>query len=268
LQLKDPANNKTTELHQSFFYTLLVCASALQYKVMIRAYIGEDTLKAREVMRAAVAHELAQNGDVLVSRFSEISFDATLAAEALGAQNLFGGGNIVVFEALLDHPLGEEFYRTMLPKTQNTVFMRETEGNKDFLVFLKAIAEVQEFSLVKKFKKPENSFAIADAIGARDKKAAWVEFEKVRRQGAAMEEVHGTIFWAVKSMYIAATLPKEEAMATGMKDYTHRTYLNFSKKYLIPELKEKLGELKEMYHLAHRGEGDLDTAIELFLLRL
>jgi DNA polymerase III delta subunit len=235
---------------------------------MIRAFIGADTQKAREAMRGAVDRELAQNGDVLVSRFNDTSFDVALAAEALSAQNLFGGGNIVVFEALLDHPEGEEFYRTMLPKTQNTVFLRETEGNKDFLAFLKSIAEVQEFSLVKKFKKLENSFAIADAIGARDKKVAWVEFEKVRRQGAAMEEVHGTIFWAVKSMYITATLEKEEALATGMKDYTYRTYLNFSKKYLVPELKEKLGELKEMYHLAHRGEGELEVMIESFLLKL
>jgi len=235
---------------------------------MIRAYIGADTQKAREAMRAAVEHELAQNGDVLVSRFNDVAFDAALAGEALSAQNLFGGGNIVVFEALLDHPDGEVFYRTMLTQTQNSVFLRETTGSKDFLAFLKSIAEVSEFAPVKKFKKPENSFAITDAIGARDKKAAWVEFEKVRRQGAAMEEVHGTIFWAVKSMYIAATATKEEAIATGMKEFTYRTYLNFAKKYLVSELKEKLGELKEMYHRAHRGEGELDVALESFLLKL
>lgn len=235
---------------------------------MIRAYIGEDTQKAREVMRSAIEQEQKESSDVLVSRFNDVGFDIALATEALTAQNLFGGGNIVVFEAILDHPDGEAFYRTMLPQTQNTVFLRETVVNKDFLAFLKDIAEVMEFTLVKKFKKPENSFAIADAIGARDKKAAWVEFEKVRRQGAAMEEVHGTIFWAVKSMYIAATVTKEEAIATGMKEFTYRTYLNFAKKYLVPELKEKLGELKEMYHRAHRGEGDLDTALELFLLKL
>lgn len=235
---------------------------------MINAFIGTDTQKAREAMRAAVDRECAQSSDILVTRFTDVAFDAEVAGEALGAQNLFGGGNIVVFESLLDHPLGEEFYRTMLPKTQNTVFLRETEGNKEFLVFLSRIATVSEFVPVKKFKKPENSFAIADAIGARNKKTAWVEFEKVRRQGAAMEEVHGTIFWAVKSMYIVATQTKEEAMATGMKDYTYRTYLDFSKKYLVAELREKLGELKEMYHRAHRGEGELETGLELFLLKL
>jgi DNA polymerase III delta subunit len=235
---------------------------------MIRAFIGLDTQKAREAMRSAVEREIAEQRDVLVSRFSDVSFDPALASDALGAQNLFGGGNIVVFESLLDHAEGEVFYRTMLPLTQNTVFLREAEVNKDFLLFLNDIAEVSEFTPVKKFKKPENSFALADAIGARDKKTVWVEFEKVRRQGAAMEEVHGTIFWAFKSMYITATVSKEEAFATGMKDYTYRTYLNFSKKYLHAELKERLGELKEMYHLAHRGEGELDILLEQFLLKI
>lgn len=219
-------------------------------------------------MRQAIDDTVKQNPDALVTRFDDISFDPTLAGEALVSQNLFGGGNIVVFDGILDISEGENFYRTMLPGTQNTVFIREGEVGKEFLSEFKKMAEIMEFTPVKKFKKPENSFAIADAIGARDKKATWVEFEKVRRRGGAMEEVHGTIFWAFKSLYITATASKEDALLSGMKDYTYRTYLNFSKKYLVPELKTKLGELKEMYHLAHRGECDLEAELELFLLRL
>jgi len=219
-------------------------------------------------MNAALAELLQQNPDALVTHFNDLSFDPTLAGEALVSQNLFGSGNIVVFDGILDTPLGEDFYKTMLSGTQNTVLIRESEVSKEFLPEFKKMAEIMDFAPVKKFKKPENSFAIADAIGARDKKMTWVEFEKTRRRGAAMEEVHGTIFWAFKSLYIAATSSKEEALLSGMKDYTYRTYLNFSKKYLVPELKTKLGELKEMYHLAHRGECDLEAELELFLLKL
>lgn len=219
-------------------------------------------------MNAALADLLKATPDALVTRFNDISFDPSLAGEALVSQNLFGGGNIVIFEGILDTAEGENFYKTMLPGTQNTVLIRENEISKEFLPEFKKMAKIQEFVPVKKFKKPENSFAIADAIGARDKKATWVEFEKIRRRGGAMEEVHGTIFWAFKSLYIAATESKEEALQSGMKEYTYRTYLNFSKKYLVPELKTKLGELKEMYHLAHRGECDLESELELFLLKL
>lgn len=219
-------------------------------------------------MNSALADMLTQAPDALVTRFNDLSFDPSLATEALVSQNLFGGGNIVVFEGILDTEEGETFYKTTLPTTQNTVLIRETEISKEFLPEFKKMAEIIEFAAVKAFKKPENSFALSDAIGARDKKATWVEFEKIRRRGGAMEEVHGTIFWAFKSLYVAATATKEDALQSGMKEYTYRTNLNFSKKYLVPELKTKLGELKDMYHQAHRGECDLEAELELFLLRL
>lgn len=248
-----------------FFADVSSCATM---GVMIRAFIGPDTQKARKAMQGALLGVQNGSGEALVLRFNDTSFDVQLAREALGAQNLFSAGNIVVFDGILDHPDGEEFYKTTLEKAQNSVLLRETEVNKELRALLGKIATVEEFAIAKNVQKPINNFIIADAIGARDKKAAWVEFEKIRLSGAAMEEVHGTIFWAFKSMYIVATASREEALATGMKDYTYRTYFNFSKHYLHGELKEKLGELKEMYHRAHRGEGELDLFIESFLIRL
>ncbi len=235
---------------------------------MIQVFTGEDTQKARKTARAAFGALCEENPGASIARFDDVSFDIALATDAFTSENLFGGGNILYFDGILDHPEGESFYRTTLKETEHLAIIRETALPKDLLAFFERIAEIKEFSLVKKVEKRENSFAIADAVGARDKKRAWVEFEKVRRRGAAMEEVHGTIFWAFKSMYIALTLSKEEALASGMKPFTYQNYYSFAKKYLTPELEERLGELKEMYHKAHRGEGDLDVALEQFLLRL
>ncbi len=83
-----------------------------------------------------------------------------------------------------------------------------------------------------------------------------------------MEEVHGTITWAVKSMYIASTQTKEDALATGMKDYTYRTYKNYAGNYSAPTLTKMLAQLKDMYHEAHRGGVELEIALEQFLLNL
>jgi hypothetical protein len=69
-------------------------------------------------------------------------------------------------------------------------------------------------------------------------------------------------------MYISATMTHQEALATGMKGFTYQTYSNFAKKFLIPELKVYLDELKDMYHQGHRGEGDLEILLEKFLLKL
>ncbi len=235
---------------------------------MITAFLGANMTKAQSALLQALTEAKNEHPEALVTRFDDLSFDKARALEALQSENLFGSPNIVVFSGILAHAEGEEFYAKGLNETQNNVYVCESEPSKELVALLKKMGKVEEFPLLKKVEKRENSFAIADAVGNRDKKKAWVEFEKLRRRGASMEEVHGTIFWAVKSMYLVAILPKEEALNTGMKEFTYRNYQNFAKKFLVPELKTKLAELKEMYHRAHRGEGELDIFLEEFLLHL
>ena len=235
---------------------------------MIQLFIGEDTQKARKEARECFEQAKSEYPEALISVFDDVSFDSALATDAFISENLFGGINILYFDGLLDDPEGESFYRNTIQDTTHLVVIREKVMPKDLLLFFQRISEIKEYPLIKKIEKRDNSFAIADAVGARDKKRAWVEFERLRRRGAAMEEVHGTIFWAFKSMHIALVLPKPEAFATGMKDFTYRNYYGFAKKYLKKELEDKLSELKDIYHMGHRGEGELGVLIEQFLLRL
>ena len=235
---------------------------------MIRIYLGDDTEKARKDARAAfeAARNELQGGNTLY--FDDLLFDLPQATEGFLAESLFGGENILYFDGILDHSDGEQFYRTILKDTDHRVFIREKDPGKDLTAFFARLGEVKEYKIAKKIEKRENSFAIADAIGARNKKNAWVEYEKTRKRGAAIEEVHGTVFWAFKSMYIAGSLTAAEAAKAGMKEYTYRNYHQFSKKYLGEELVTRLRELKEMYHLGHRGEVDMEHAMELLLLDL
>lgn len=236
--------------------------------MMIQVFIGEDTQKARKEAKEIFERAKTEYPDALISVFDDVSFDPDTARDAFASENLFGGINILYFDGVLDDPFGESFYRNTIQDTTHLVLIREKFIPKDLLVFFQRIAQIKDFSLSKKIEKCDNGFAIADAVGARDKKRAWVEFEKLRRHGAVMEEVHGTIFWAFKSMHLALVLPKADALATGMKEFTYRNYYGFAKKYLKKELEEKLNELKDMYHHGHRGEGELEVLIEQFLLRL
>ena len=235
---------------------------------MIHVYVGEDTQKAREAARAFFMKAREDDPGSAVSRFDDISFDLTLATELLSAENLFGGGNVLYFDGILAHPDGEAFYRTILKADGHEVIIRETTPPKDLLAFFERIGEVKSFPLVTKSANRQDSFALADAMGRKDKKTAWVEFEKVRRSGAAMEEVHGTVFWAFKTMYLIATLAKPDVLAAGVKEFTYKNYAVSAKKYEIPELATKLSELKNMYHHAHRGEGDFEILMEQFILEL
>lgn len=235
---------------------------------MIQLFIGEDTQKARKEARESFERAKSEYPEALIAVFDDVSFDPDGARDAFVSENLFGGINILYFDGVLEDLEGESFYRNTIQETMHLVIIREKMMPKDLLLFFQRIAEIKDYPLIKKIEKRDNSFAIADAVGARDKKRAWVEFEKLRRHGASMEEVHGTIFWAFKSMHIALVLPKGDALATGMKEFTYRNYYGFAKKYLKKELEDKLSELKDIYHMGHRGEGELEMLMEQFLLRL
>lgn len=235
----------------------------------VRIFLGEDTKRSREALRRAVDGAKAKDPMALVSRFDDVSFDSALLREALTNQSIFGCRNIVVIDGILDHEEGEEFYKTpeSLENTANTALIRETSPKKEVRVLLKEVGDIEEFPL-KKIETKKNSFAIADAVAMRNKRSAWVEFTRLKRSGAVMEEVHGMIFWAVKMLYVCATETREEAAMAGVKDYTYRMYRERAKNFPTVLLERKLGELKDMYHLAHRGDKDLSIFLEQFLLKL
>lgn len=232
---------------------------------MIEIFIGEDTQSARKALRKAVDAAMLRDPSVGVSRFSDVSFDPMAAREALFAQNLFGEKNMIVFDGILGSKEGEGFYSEEMSTIPNHLFIRETAPSKDILKLFQKIGTVHDFPLIKKVKA-ENNFLIADAIAARDKKTAWVEFVRAKSRGAVAEEIHGTIFWATKLLYLCANCDKEEAIKAGVSQYNYQRYLDYSKKYLGHELEDRLRELKDMYHKAHRGEGDLDTLLEQYFL--
>ena len=234
---------------------------------MIEIFIGEDTQSARKALRKAVESARGEAGMFGAQRFSDVGFEPLIANEAIFAQNLFGQQNIIVFDAILDTEGGLSFYSEVLRQSPNLIFIRETAPNKDILKILQKIGEIHEFPLVKKVKH-ETNFAIADAVANRDKKTAWVELARATERGSVAEEIHGTIFWATKLLYLCANNDKDEAIKAGVSVYNYQRYLNYSKKFLGSELEEKLRELKDMYHKEHRGDGDFDAMLEQYILKV
>ncbi len=233
---------------------------------MIRSYVGEDTGRARKEARSYFELERAENPAAIAAYFDDALFDFSAAVDVFTSESLFGGENILYFDGILDHPDGEVFYRTILKETAHTVIIREASPSKDLLAFFQRLGELKEYSVLKKFEKRVDSFAIVNALARRDKKASWVEFEKVRKAGSAMEEVHGTVFWGFKTMLIASVMDKQAAIRSGVKEPSYRTYSVLAKNYSILELKDKMSSLKDIYHKGHRGEGALEELLEEFIL--
>ena len=104
-----------------------------------------------------------------------------------------------------------------------------------YIVFLDRLCE----------KKEEYSaFALADAFGKRNKKDAWILYRKAIDRGEAAEALHGMLFWKVKTMILSGG----------------------SVSWKKEELYQVLDELVTLYHESRRGNGELETRLEAFLV--
>lgn len=236
---------------------------------MLLAFVGDDTLSARAALRSAVSRLQEEVPGANFVKFDDQNFSAEGALESFMEGNLFAPKNIIILDDILSHPEGEAFYMKQDLTSDHIVLVREVSPKKPLLAKLEKYGNISTFALPKKEKKSDfSAFALADAAMVRDRKTAWVEFEKSRRKGEAMEALHGMLFWAFKTLTAVATLPKADALASGIKANSYSSGLRGMEKYKPAEICSRLDELKDMYHRAHRGECDLEYSLEQFLLQL
>lgn len=130
-----------------------------------------------------------------------------------------------------------------------------------------AYKTVQIGSKVTDKKQSDGSglFAIADAFGARSSEKAWVLYTKAIQDGFSTEEIHGTIFWQVKSMALASKAKNAEE--SGLSPFVFQKSFRYSKNFSEIELQNILHALVVMYHESRTEDGNpLDTELEQFLL--
>jgi DNA polymerase III delta subunit len=111
-----------------------------------------------------------------------------------------------------------------------------------------------------------NIFALTDAIGARDKKSAWILYQKALASGMAPDEIFWRVAWIVKSMLLASKT--ETASETDMKDFPYRKAKGYAQKFSQEELEKLSAELVIGYHDARRGIGEIETLLEKLILGL
>ncbi len=111
-----------------------------------------------------------------------------------------------------------------------------------------------------------NIFALTDALGARDKKRAWVLYQQALAAGLSAEEIFFKIVWQVKSMLVA--LKTKSVGETDMKPFPYTKAKSFLKNFKPDELETLSLNLVVGYQKARRGEGEVETLTEKILLSL
>jgi len=238
---------------------------------MLYFFYGNDREALIAEARSAVDHAMAEDATAATVRFDDDGLTPGELEELVFGERLFGGRSIVVLDGVLQRKEVKDFILSNL---------KHIEATEDFFIFIEEKLDAPSVAKVKKFtknvfvfkkakekKKDEFSvFSLADGLGERNKKKLWVALIRARMAGIAPEEIHGVLFWQVKSMLLARGA--SSAQEVGLNPFVFGKAKRFVRNFTKDELENISTQLVDLYHSARRGGMELDTAIERFALTL
>jgi len=119
----------------------------------------------------------------------------------------------------------------------------------------------------KAFEYGYNPFALQDALGEKNVKKIWIEYEKLRFAGIEADELIHKIIGKVRDMTTITMGANKEDLGI-QKDYPYNKSKRDTKNWGIGELKSFYTKLTEIYHYSRMGDGELDTALEKAILSI
>lgn len=217
---------------------------------MIYFLHGTDIDKGREKAHDLVNSLLKKKPDASFFKLDAETFDEATLQGYMEGQGLFENKYIIFLDRLSeDKKIKEVFLPHIkeIAESQNIFIILEGKLDKVSSGKIEKKAEkTQEFLLPEKVKKEYNAFALADALGKRDRKNAWMLYRQAIDKGEAPEALHGMMFWKVKTML--------------MNSYPGA--------YTKEELYALAERLVTTYHDSRRGVHELETGVETLVLSL
>lgn len=237
---------------------------------MLYVFVGPDIARAKKEARA-----LSKKTECVF--FGEGNEPFQLAPGVFASQGLFSSKVSLVLDRPLETLEGQELVRNYSKKFHESdvaVFIIQPETYSQVLknlgikkeeakeVFPKGV-EVVEFG---EHSTEERllPFGLSDAFMRGDRKVAWIEFRKLISAGAGIEELHGTLLWAVRSALIAAKT--KNAIEAGLKPFVYSKSKRFAEKMGILNVEELSRRLVGVYHDARAGKADMELGIEKLIL--
>jgi len=240
--------------------------------VMIFLLHGEDATKARVSMHEIVDSLKAKKPDASLFKIDKDNFSVAKLEELIFGAGLFEQKYIVVLDGILEDREMKEVVVGKVKEvgaSQNVFIVLESKLDKKTVTKIEKHAwKVREFVKAQagKKKKEFNIFTLADAIGGRDRKRSWVLLQQALANGMSSENIHGTIFWGVKSMLLAQG--SKTAKEAGINPFVFSKSAAFSKNFGKGELERISSKLVSVYHDARRGGTELTVSLEMFVLSI
>ncbi len=217
---------------------------------MIYLYHGTDIQKIIKKSHELIDSLKKKKPDASFFKIDSEHFSIAMLDEYIGGQGLFSNKYIVLLDRLSENKeIKEEFISKIkeISESENIFIIIEGKLDKATLSKIEKKAEkVVAFEIEEKnkIKKDNNVFAIADAIGKKDKKTAWIMYREAIDRGEVVEALHGMVFWKIKTLILS-----------GGNSVWSKS-----------DLLKVLDELITIYHEARRGRYELESRFEGFIL--
>lgn len=107
-------------------------------------------------------------------------------------------------------------------------------------------------------------FAITDALLRRDRKIAWVAYQRALKANKSAEEIIGLLWWQIKSLWLVSSMgPK-----SGLKPFVYNKNKKALEKYSKREIRKLAKDIVDIYHESRLGKYTLEHGCEKLLLSL
>jgi len=236
---------------------------------MLYLIYGTDINKAREKSRALFDALREKRPDASAGSLSAENITAEKIEELTQTQGLFENKQILYMDRTLENKdVREVMFDNIdaIADSPNIFIFCEGKLTKEVLKKIEKKAEkVTEYeSEVEKPKEAGSFFALADALGARDKKRLWTLFRDAMEKDAVPEEIHGILFWQAKVLALAEKT--ETAGEAGLNPFVYSKAKRSVGNFKEGEIDILLSKLVSMYHDAHRGKVDFELELEKLAL--
>lgn len=236
---------------------------------MIYFIFGDDRQKVHNTAHGVVAVLQKKRPDALQFRITGDEWNKDSFDGIAGGQGLFESKYIIVLDSVFKNEEAADYVEDKLKELKEAdhafVFIEYSPTATTKNPLKKFAEKTWEVSDEKKQKKEVfNIFSLTDALGERNRGKLWVLYQKAVMGGAEPEEIHGILFWQVKSMLLAAQ--SRSAEEAGLKPFVWSKSKRFLGNYSTDELKKISNDMVNLYHQSRLESESLETNLELFVV--
>ena len=240
---------------------------------MIYLIYGAESSAVKAAADALLATQLKKYPKLTIFRFSADDYSRERLEEICLGQTLWAEKFAVVLVKFLG---AEEKILTgrlaALNQSPNLYLLLEAEHKTEILAEVAAaggrVREIKQSAerVNRQSAAGFNPFALADALGERNRQRAWILFQMALAHGLAPEEIFWKLVWKIKTLLLVQTA--KDSAALGLKPFVLQQARRHSRNFKLEELKKLSARLVALWHDHHRGLLDFELGLERLVLEL